>query len=280
MPSKVWIDGKLFDKNDAKVSVFDHGLLFGDGVSEGMRAYGGRVFRMADHLDRLYQCSATYLFLTVPMTRDELAAGIGEVLAANGRTDGYVRVVVTRGPGTLGLDPRKCEPSVIIIAEDVVDYPRELYDTGLEVITTLAAGSIPGVTLLSRPADVWAKATALRAGCLDAVLYNWRGELLGSTDGSVFLVSHGWLNTHVGTHVAQRVIQDEVSVRLGVVAGFSGGAYTRDDLLKADEVFLVSTAAEVIAVTRIDGQPVGSGQEGPVTRRLRELYREAVRRPG
>jgi branched-chain amino acid aminotransferase len=275
--SKVWIDGKLVEKNDARLSVYDHGLLFGDGAAEGMRAYGGRVFRLADHLARLEQ-SAAFLALTIPLTRDELAAGVDEALRANGRTEGYVRVMVTRGPGTLGLDPRKCEPTVVILADDVIDYPRELYDGGLDVVTVPAVGHVPGVTLLSRPAEVQAKAVALRAGCLDAILYNAADELVGSTDGSVFFVSHRWLKTHVGTHVAQRVIQEEFGHATEVIGGYAGGAYRRIELRKADEAFLVSSAAEVIPVTRIDGQPVGDGTPGPVTRRARELYREAARR--
>jgi branched-chain amino acid aminotransferase len=275
--SKVWIDGRLVEKNDARISVYDHGLLFGDGVAEGMRVYGGRVFRLADHLARL-EYSAAFLFLTIPLSRDELAAGIGEILAANGRTEGYVRVMVTRGPGTLGLDPRKCEPSVVILADDMIDYPRELYDGGLDVITTPAVWYVPGVTLLGRPGEVRAKAEALHAGCLDAILFNAVDELLGSTDGSVYFVSHRWLKTHVGTHVAQRVIREEFDLATGVIGGLSAGAYTRADLRKADEAFVVSSAAEVIPVTRIDGQPVGTGTPGPVTRRARELYREAARR--
>ncbi len=274
MPGKVWIDGKLLDKNDAKVSVFDHGLLFGDGVAEGMRAYGGHVFRLNDHLARLYD-SADFLSLTIPLGEDELARVVGEVLAANGRTEGYVRVMVTRGPGTLGLDPRKCEPAVVVIAEDVVDYPRELYDAGLDVITTPAVGFIPGVTLLSRPADVLAKTSALKAGCLDAILYGPAGEVLGSTDGCVFVVKDGALWAHPGNLVARTAVIGEArAAGLAVVEE----QLTLDDLTAADEVFLASTAAEVIGVARIDGRPVGSG-EGSTTRRVRELYREAARRP-
>ncbi|HET6573501.1 MAG TPA: aminotransferase class IV [Fimbriiglobus sp.] len=275
MPSKVWIDGKLLDKNDAKISVFDHGLLFGDGVWEGMRAYDGRVFKLHEHLDRLYQ-SAESLSLTIPVTHDELAAAVVATLRANDRSNGYVRVVVTRGPGTLGLDPRKCEPAVIVMAEDVVDYPRELYDAGLDVVLVPAIRYESSHTSLSRAGVIAAKVAALQAGCLDGILHDSQGAILGSTDGAVFAVKDGLVSTHAVTQVTQAAVVAEV-----VAAGLTvGGALTLEHLLSApDEVFLVSTAAEVIAVRSIDGKPAGSGQEGPITRKLRELYRVVVRRP-
>jgi branched-chain amino acid aminotransferase len=265
---RAWIDGALPDKLDARVGVYDHGFLFGDGVAEGMRAHGGRVFRLADHLARL-RASADFLSLKVPLSDAQLTAAIAETLRANNRSDGYVRVMVTRGPGTLGLDPRKCEPTVVVVAEDVMDYPRELYDAGLDVVTTPAVGFVHGVTLLARPADVLAKASALKAGCLDALLLDHTGHVVGSTDGTVFAVRGGDLFTHPGTHVARAVVLE-----------LAGGPAHEGPLsvAAADEVFLASTAAEVIAVARIDGAPVGAGGEGPVTRRLRGLYRDAARR--
>jgi branched-chain amino acid aminotransferase len=276
MSSKVWIDGKLCDKNDAKVSVFDHGLLFGDGVWEGMRAYDGRVFKLREHLDRLYR-SAEMLSLTIPVASEELASAVAATLQANSRSNGYVRVVVTRGPGTLGLDPRKCEPAVIVIAEDVVEYPRELYDAGLDVVLVPATRYESSDRTLSRAGVVQAKIEALKAGCLDAILYGPDGTVLGSTDGAVFVVHNGLLFTSAGAQIAQSVVIAEAPA-----AGLSAaGALTRYHLTSsADEVFLASTAAEVIAVRSIDGTPVGTGQEGPITRQFRDLYREAVRRPG
>jgi branched-chain amino acid aminotransferase len=275
MSSKVWIDGKLYDKNDAKVIVFDHGLLFGDGVWEGMRAYDGRVFKLREHLDRLFR-SAELLSLTIPETSEELAAAVAATLQANNRSNGYVRVVVTRGPGTLGLDPRKCEPAVIVLAEDVVEYPRELYDAGLDVVLVPATRYESSDRTLSRAGVVQAKVEALKAGCLDAILYDSGGAVLGSTDGAVFAVMDGRLFTSAGTQVAQSVVVAEATA-----AGLStAGALTRDHLASApDEVFLASTAAEVIAVRSIDGQAIGPGREGPITRQLRDLYRTAVRRP-
>lgn len=276
MPSKVWIDGKLVDKNDARISVFDHGLLFGDGVWEGMRAYDGRVFKLREHLDRLYR-SAESLSLAIPVTSDELTSAVDATLRANNRSNGYVRVVVTRGPGTLGLDPRKCEPAVIVIAEEVVEYPRELYDAGLDVVLVPVIRYESSDRTLSRTGVVQAKVEALKAGCLDAILYCSEGAILGSTDGAVFAVKDGLITTSSGTQVAQSVVVTEATTAgLSVV-----GSLTQDHLTSApDEVFLASTAAEVIAVRSIDRRPVGPGREGPVTRKLRDLYREAVRRPG
>lgn len=275
MPSKVWIDGKLVDKDDAKVSVFDHGLLFGDGVWEGMRAYDGHVFRLRDHLDRLYR-SAELLSLTIPITSDELASAVAATLKANDRSNGYVRVVVTRGPGTLGLDPRKCEPAVIVIAEEVVEYPRELYDAGLDVVLVPAVRYESSDTSLSRAGVVAAKVAALQAGCLDAILYGPGGAILGSTAGAVFAVKDGRISTTEATQVAQAVAVAEATAAELVVAG----GLTLDDFsLPLDEVFLASTAAEVIAVRSINGKPIGSGGEGPITRKLRHLYHSAARRP-
>lgn len=276
MSSRVWIDGKLVDKSDAKISVFDHGLLFGDGVWEGMRVYDGCVFKLREHLDRLCH-SAESLSLTIPVTNEELTAAVTATLEANGRSNGYVRVVVTRGPGMLGLDPRKCEPAVIVIAEDVVEYPRELYDAGLDVILVPAIRYESSDRTLSRAGVVQAKVEAIKAGCLDAILFRPGCAIDGSTDGAVFAVMGGQVFTSAGTQVARSVVVTEASA-----AGLSvAGVLTPDHLSSApDEVFLASTAAEVIAVRSIDGKPIGSGRQGPVTRRVRELFREAVRRPG
>ena len=287
MASKVWIDGKLVDKNDARVSVFDHGLLFGDGVWEGMRIYSGRVFKLREHLDRL-RASAEAIRLSLPHSADELAAAVEATVSANNRTEGYVRLTVTRGPGTLGLDPRKCEPMVIVIAEDVVPYPREVYDAGLEVSTFFTVHShtlstpgpqVKGLSYLHR---VLATAHALGSGCLDAILLDHTVSAVGTTDGNLFVVRGGGLRTHPVQAGAFPGITRGVVLELARGAGIPAveGPTAGPDLLTADELFLTGTAAEVIGIVKIDGQAVGSGREGSITRRMRELYREAVRRPG
>ena len=187
MPSKVWIDGKLFDKDDAKVSVFDHGLLFGDGVSAGMRVYGGRVFALNDHLSLLYE-SATVFTLTIPLSLNDLARVVEETARSNGRAEGYVRLMVTRGAGTLGLDPRKCDPTVIIIAEDLIPYPRELYDSGLEVHTFGPGDPVRHPCTLSRIDAVFVKAAAIQNGCLEPILLDKACSVIGTADGEVFAV--------------------------------------------------------------------------------------------
>src|SRR4051794_6860479 len=166
----VWIDGRLVDKNDARVSVFDHGFLYGDGAWEGLRAYAGTPFRLRDHLANL-ACSADAIGLRVPLSADDLAAAVTQTLRANNRVDGYVRVIVTRGAGTLGLDPRKCEPTVIVITEEIGLSPRELADHGLDVAVLDAPRPHPPGTLLSRAGFVAAKAAALRAGCFEALRF-------------------------------------------------------------------------------------------------------------
>jgi branched-chain amino acid aminotransferase len=279
MPSKVWIDGKLFDKDDAKVSVFDHGLLFGDGVSAGMRVYGGRVFALNDHLSLLYE-SATVFTLTIPLSLNDLARVVEETARSNGRAEGYVRLMVTRGAGTLGLDPRKCDPTVIIIAEDLIPYPRELYDSGLEVHTFGPGDPVRHPCTLSRIDAVFVKAAAIQNGCLEPILLDKACSVIGTADGEVFAVFGNSLKHSTAPGGVDRVAWALIR-QLAAQAGIPviEVNLSRDELLTADEVFLASTAAEIIAVAKVDNHPIGDGREGPITRRLRDLYRETVRGP-
>ena len=255
--SIVWLDGELVDKADATVGVADHGLLFGDIVSVDMRAYGGRVFRLNEHLSRLHEAAQDY-FVTLPVRGDALAAAIDATLRANGRADGFVKVVVTRGAGPLTLDPRKCLPVTIIFAEEAAPFPRDLYDCGLDVITTRGVGSRP-----------LAKGLALRAGCLEALKRREGDTVYAGSETDV-----GWVTAgRVRVAPAFSATHDAVAE----LAGAETGRPTYADLLAADEVFLTSPAAEVIAVRSIDGKPIGSGGEGPVVRRLREAFRAMVR---
>lgn len=271
--SQVWIDGALIDKNDARVSVFDHGLLFGDGVTLGMRVYGGAVFRLADHLDRLF-IAADGIGLKLNLDRDDFAAAIRATLDANGRADGYVKVLVTRGAGTLGLDPRKCEPTVVVIAEDVGPYPRELYAVGLDVITATTRRSHSIAGTLSRVANVLAKAEALRAGCLEALMLDADGTVAGGSETDVAAITARTLRTPDGGGVMHRFVAE-----LADQAGLSVtvGPLTVADLRSADELVLTSTEAEVLAVRSLDGGAIGAGGEGPISRQLREAFRAATR---
>ncbi|OWK43939.1 aminotransferase class IV [Fimbriiglobus ruber] len=283
MSAKIWIDGKLVDKNDAKVGLFDHGFLFGDGVWEGMRIYGGQVFRLTEHVARLC-ASAACLGISIPFSPDALSTTVAETVRANNRTYGYVRVIVTRGAGTLGLDPRKCTPSVIVIAEDVVTFPRELYEFGLTLVTAATPRHPIGLAppypqTLGNVAAVLQKAEALRAGCLDALVLMGSGEVVGTVEGSLFVVSGGVVRTPppgVGPPdpVTRGALFDLVRATGREVAEQT---LTRADVAGAEEAFIVGTAAEVIAVASLDGRPVGAGREGPVAREMRSAFRRATR---
>ena len=197
---KVYINGKLFDKEDAKISVYDHGLLYGDGVFEGLRSYGGKVFRLDEHLDRLWN-SAKAIWLEIPMSREEMAQAVNETLKANGLADGYIRLVVTRGAGTLGLDPnRTANPQVIIITDHIALYPEELYRKGLEIVTVSTmrnhpAALNPRIKSLNYLNNILAKIEGLQAGCIEALMLNHKGEVAECTGDNIFLVRDGVLLT-------------------------------------------------------------------------------------
>ena len=283
MSTRVWINGKLYDKADAKVSVYDHGLLYGDGVFEGIRVYGGKVFRHKEHIDRLYD-SAKAIALTIPLTPEKMMAAVEETVKANNKVDGYIRLIVTRGPGTLGLDPRKCDPQVIVIVDDISLYPRELYENGLEVITSSYIRNHPNavnprVKSLNYLNNILAKIEAIRAGCLEAIMLNHKGEVAECTGDNLFAVKKGVLRTPPTDAGILEGITRDLVIELAKTAGipFQEAALTRHDVYVADELFLTGTAAEVIAVTKVDDRVIGSGKQGPVTRQLRELFLRAVR---
>ena len=203
MSLKVYIDGKLYDKEEAKVSVYDHGLLYGDGVFEGIRAYAGKVFRLAEHLDRLYD-SAKAIWLEIPITKDDMAKAVVDTLAVNGIHDGYIRLVVTRGVGTLGLDPNKCaRPSIIIITDAIALYPKEMYEKGLEIMTSSVprvapAALSPRIKSMNYLNNIMAKIEGLQAGCVEALMLNHKGDLAECTGDNIFLVRKGELFDSLG----------------------------------------------------------------------------------
>jgi len=276
MSAKVWLDGQFVEKNDARVSVYDHALLFGDGVWVGTRIYGGRPFKLAEHLQGML-ASANALRLPLPMSPEELVRAADETIHANGRTEGYLRVTVTRGAGTLGLDPRKCEPVVAILADDVIPYPRELYDVGLDAITATVRRSYPLPHLLSRGTDVLAKAEALAAGCLEALVLDPHDQVSGFTDANAFFIQAGELRTPASGDPVTRAVLAELAAEAGILFR-EPQSVRRDELASADEVFAASSAAEIIAIRQLDGAPIAAGGEGPITRQLRTRYRDAVRR--
>jgi branched-chain amino acid aminotransferase len=284
MPLKVFVAGKLYDKEDAKISVYDHGLLYGDGIFEGIRSYAGKVFRLAEHLDRLWY-SAKAILLEIPMTKAEMVDAIDQTLAVNGITDGYIRVLVTRGAGTLGLDPNRCSnPQVIIIADKIQLYPQELYDQGLEIITVSVlrnhpAALSPRIKSLNYLNNILAKIEGLKAGCIEALMLNHKGEVAECTGDNIFLVRNGRLITPpLDAGILEGVTRDAV-IELAVSAGItvSETAITKHDVYVADECFLTGTAAEVVPVVMVDSRPIGDGIPGPITRDLMKRFHALTR---
>jgi branched-chain amino acid aminotransferase len=283
MSTRVWINGKLFDKYDAKISVYDHGLLYGDGIFEGIRVYAGKVFRHDEHIARLYE-SAKAIALTIPLTPEQMKAAVEETVTANNKVDGYIRLIVTRGPGSLGLDPRKCEPNVIVIVDDISLYPKELYENGLEIITSSYTRNHPNalsprIKSLNYLNNILAKIEAIRANCLEALMLNHKGEVAECTGDNIFVIKNGELLTPPSDAGILEGVTRNFVIALAKQAGipFREVTMTRHDVIVADEVFLTGTAAEVIAVTKLDGRVIGSGKQGPITKQLRELFTAAVR---
>ena len=283
MSNKVWINGELLDQEDAKISVFDHGLLYGDGVFEGIRVYGGEIFRCQEHVDRLWD-SARAINLAVPIGKDELVSAMRDAMEANAITDGYIRVVLTRGAGTLGLDANLCEdPQVIIIAATVKLYPQEYYEKGLEVITcgtvrNLANAVDPRIKSLNYLNNILAKIEAQRAGVREAIMLNARGMVAECTGDNIFIVKDGEVVTPPVSAGILAGVTRQVVLDLAREDGMAVAErdMSRYDVYTADECFLTGTAAELIPVVRVDGREIGDGKPGPVTNRLLEMFRKEV----
>ncbi|HTU17343.1 MAG TPA: branched-chain-amino-acid transaminase [Gemmataceae bacterium] len=282
--SKVWINGKLLDKSDAKISVFDHGLLYGDGVFEGIRVYAGRVFRLGEHIDRLYE-SARHILLEVPLSREQMTQAVLDTVKANAKKDGYIRLVLTRGAGSLGLDPQKCsDPQIIIIVDDISLYPAEFYEKGLEIITASIIRNHPNalnprIKSLNYLNNILAKIEAVRAGCQEAIMLNHNGEVAECTGDNIFVVKHGLLRTpHLVAGILEGITRNAVlELARAAKIPVQEMALTRHDIYSADECFLTGTAAEVVSVVKCDGRPIGTGKPGPVTRQLRERFHQLAR---
>jgi branched-chain amino acid aminotransferase len=282
--TRVNVNGKLVDRSQATVSVYDHGLLYGDGVFEGIRVYSGKVFRLREHVDRLYE-SARHIYLEIPWPREKMAEEVLRTVQANDKRDGYIRLVVTRGCGSLGLDPNKCsDPQVIIIVDDIALYPPEFYEKGLEVITSSFVRNHPNalnprIKSLNYLNNILAKVEAVRAGCQEAIMLNHLGEVAECTGDNLFLVKRGVLRTpHVNAGILEGITRNAV-LELARDAGIpvQEMVLSRHDVYSADECFLTGTAAEVVPVVKVDGRPVGNGKPGPITRQLRERFQALVR---
>jgi branched-chain amino acid aminotransferase len=284
---KVFIDGKFYDERAAKISVFDHGLLYGDGVFEGIRAYHGRVFKLREHIDRLF-CSAKAILLNVPMSHAHIMRAVVEACRINKIRDGYIRLVVTRGAGTLGLNPNRCKnPSVIIIADKIQLYPPVLYQKGMEIVTVPTVRSLhsalnPAIKSLNYLNNILAKIEANHAGCEEAVMLNAEGFVAECTGDNLFIVKKGELLTPPLSAGALYGITRGVVMELAEEEGLAVAEpnLTRYDLFNADECFLTGTGAEIVPVVKIDGRVIGTGKPGPITRKLVTEYHALTKTSG
>ncbi len=284
-PLQIWIDGKYYDKDQARISVFDHGLLYGDGVFEGIRAYGGRIFRLPQHLDRLY-ASARAVWLDIPMEKDAMAEMVRESVRINHLSDAYIRLVVTRGFGDLGLDPRKCvKPSIVCIADKIALFPAEVYERGLTMMTSPTPvnhrGALsPRVKSLNYLAHILAKIEAIHAGVDEALMLEASGEVAEGVGENVFCVTGRVLRTPPAYAGLLRGVTRDAVIELGREAGLEvrEESLARYDLYTADEMFLSGTAAEVVGVVKLDGRKIGCGSVGQVTRDLAARFRALVSR--
>ncbi|HHY86978.1 MAG TPA: branched-chain-amino-acid transaminase [Verrucomicrobia bacterium] len=276
---KVYVDGKYYNEREAKVSVFDHGLLYGDGIFEGIRAYNGRVFRLREHIDRLFY-SAKAILLNIPMSRSEMMRAVVETCRKNRIRDGYIRLLVTRGIGTLGLNPKRCKnPSVIIIADKIQLYPPALYQRGMEIITVPTVRNLhsavnPAIKSLNYLNNILAKIEANNAGCEEAVMLNANGYVAECTGDNLFIVKKGQVLTPPLSAGALYGITRQVVIELAEKASLPVAEpdLTRYDLFNADECFLTGTGAEIVPVVKIDGRVIGNGKPGPITRKLTAAY--------
>lgn len=284
MPKLIYLNNKLVPEEQAMVSVFDHGLLYGDGIFEGLRIYSKKVFLLKEHIDRLYE-SAKAIRLVIPMTPEEMINATNETVAANGLTDGYIRLVVTRGAGGLGLDIRRTSnPQVIIIADQIKMYPQELYENGMEIVTASTIRNhpqalSPRVKSLNYLNNILAKIEATDQGKEEAIMMNHKGDVAECTGDNIFLVKNGKLTTPSKDSGILEGITRNAVIHLAKKANipFEEVTMTRHDVYIADECFLTGSAAEVIPVTKVDGRQIGTGKPGPITHQLLDLFRKYVR---
>jgi branched-chain amino acid aminotransferase len=284
---KIYLDGQLLSQEDAKISVFDHGLLYGDGVFEGIRIYHGRIFRLTEHLERLYE-SARSICMEIPIPIAEMEKATLDTVAANQLQDGYIRLVITRGVGSLGLNPFQCpRPSIIIIASSISLYSPERYEKGLTLITCATrrptpAALSPQVKSLNYLNNVMAKIEAMQAGCEEGIMLNEQGYVAECTGDNVFIVKRGQVFTPPIAAGALDGITRQAVIELVNKIGLSctEKMMTRHDLFTADECFLTGTAAEVIPAVQLDRRIIGTGQPGPVTRQVVAAFHDLVKHEG
>ncbi len=280
---KIYIDGKYYDRADAKVSVFDHGLLYGDGVFEGIRIYNGKVFRLKEHIERLYQ-SAKAIFLEIPMKKEGMESAVLDTVKINTKENGYIRLIVTRGEGPLGIDPTQCKKaSVIIIVADIHLYPDEYYKKGIEIVTAASRRISPDsldsrIKSLNYLNNIMAKLEARQAGCLEAVMLNREGFVAECTGDNIFIVKDNELLTPAPYHGAL----DGITMRTVIEIAGPIGIKTKEttltsyDLYNADECFMTGTGAEIAPVIKVDGREIGDGTPGRITQLLIDKFKQML----
>ena len=285
---KVYINGKFYEKNEAKISVFDHGLLYGDGVFEGIRSYSRLVFKLTEHIDRLFE-SAHTIMLEIPLSKDQIISAVIKTLKENNLKDSYIRLIVTRGEGDLGLDPRKCKgnATIIIIADKVSLYPAELYKKGMDIITVPTVRNLPEalnpqIKSLNYLNNILAKIEAVNSGYEEAIMMDSLGYVAECTGDNIFIVKHKQLFTPpqcMGTlrgitrdAVLEIARKDKISVHEHVL--------TRHELYNSNECFLTGTAAEIIPVVKVDGRAIGTGSPGELTLQLTKKFHQLTRKEG
>lgn len=285
---KIYINGKYFEKNAAKVSVFDHGLLYGDGVFEGIRSYDSRVFKLDAHIERLYE-SAHTIMLRLHMTKEQMAKAVIDTLKVNGLKDAYIRLVVTRGEGDLGLDPRKCtgNPTVIIIADKITLYPEKFYKEGMEIITVPTVRNLPEalnpqIKSLNYLNNIMAKIEAVNSGCAEAIMLDAAGYVTECTGDNIFIVKNKQLFTPPQCLGTLRGITRDSVLEIAKKNGHPAHehVFTRHELFNADECFLTGTAAEIIPVVKVDGRLIGAGRPGAVTLSLMKKFHALTKTAG
>jgi branched-chain amino acid aminotransferase len=285
---KVYINGKFYEKTEAKISVFDHGLLYGDGVFEGIRAYNRLVFKLKEHIERLFE-SAHTIMLKIPLSKEGMIKAVIETLKKNNLKDAYIRLVVTRGEGDLGLDPRKCEgrATVIIITDKIALYPERFYREGLEIVTVPTIRNLPEalnpqIKSLNYLNNILAKIEAINAGCDEAIMLDSLGYVAECTGDNIFIVKRNHLYTPpqcMGTlrgitrdSVLEIARKDKIQVHEHVL--------TRHELFISDECFLTGTAAEIVPVVKVDGRVIGTGKPGKLTLNLMKKFKELTKKEG
>ncbi|MDN7229288.1 branched-chain-amino-acid transaminase [Planococcus sp. N064] len=283
----IYLNGEFVRKEDAKVSIYDHGFLYGDGVFEGIRSYNGNVFRLEEHLERLYD-SAKSVMLEIPHTFEEMTKLVVETLRRNELKDAYIRLIVSRGVGNLGIDPLTCSrPSVIVIAEALSLFPKSLYDNGIEIVSVATRRNrsdvlSPKVKSLNYMNNILVKIEANLAGVSEALMLNDQGYVAEGSADNIFIVRKNKILTPPGYVGALEGITRNAIMEVAAQKGYEvqEGVFTRHDVYVADEVFLTGTAAEVIAVIKVDGRVIGDGKPGPVTNDLLASFRELVQQDG